>query len=48
MRQNGPDLQICSRTTVTANHSTLWYATVFAFLDHHVLGKDWVTPELLR
>jgi dipeptidyl aminopeptidase/acylaminoacyl peptidase len=25
----------------------LWYETVFAFLDHHVLGKDWTRPSLL-
>jgi dipeptidyl aminopeptidase/acylaminoacyl peptidase len=25
----------------------VWYQTVFAFLDQHVLGKDWVQPELL-
>jgi dipeptidyl aminopeptidase/acylaminoacyl peptidase len=24
-----------------------WYQTVFAFLDHHVLGADWTRPELL-
>lgn len=24
-----------------------WYQAVFAFLDHHVLGKDWKRPELL-
>jgi dipeptidyl aminopeptidase/acylaminoacyl peptidase len=28
-------------------HSKLWYATVLAFLDHHVLGKPWQRPELL-
>ena len=28
-------------------HAVLWYATVLAFLDHHLLGKDWQTPELL-
>jgi len=33
---------------LTPNHSTLWYRTVFAFLAHHVLGEEWVTPELLR
>ncbi|SDR69909.1 Dipeptidyl aminopeptidase/acylaminoacyl peptidase [Nocardioides scoriae] len=33
---------------LTPNHAKLWYATVFAFLDHHVLGGAWVTPELLR
>jgi dipeptidyl aminopeptidase/acylaminoacyl peptidase len=25
----------------------VWYETVFAFLDHHVLGKEWTRPELL-
>ncbi|PLS76119.1 MAG: S9 family peptidase [Actinobacteria bacterium] len=25
----------------------LWYRTVLAFLDHHVLGKEWAAPELL-
>jgi dipeptidyl aminopeptidase/acylaminoacyl peptidase len=25
----------------------VWYETVFAFLDHHVLGKEWARPELL-
>jgi dipeptidyl aminopeptidase/acylaminoacyl peptidase len=29
------------------NNSRLWYDTVLAFLDHHVLGTDWVRPELL-
>ncbi|MET1231573.1 MAG: S9 family peptidase [Candidatus Limnocylindrales bacterium] len=24
-----------------------WYGTVLAFLEQHVLGKDWVRPELL-
>jgi dipeptidyl aminopeptidase/acylaminoacyl peptidase len=24
-----------------------WYQTVFAFLDHHLLGKEWKRPELL-
>ncbi len=33
---------------LTPNHSTLWYSTVLAFLAHHVLGEEWVTPELLR
>ena len=28
-------------------HSRLWYETVLAWLDHHVLGKDWAPPELL-
>ncbi|RCV49473.1 S9 family peptidase [Marinitenerispora sediminis] len=25
----------------------VWYETVYAFLDHHVLGKEWRRPELL-
>jgi dipeptidyl aminopeptidase/acylaminoacyl peptidase len=25
----------------------VWYETVFAFLDQHVLGRDWVRPSLL-
>jgi len=25
----------------------VWYATVFAFLAHHVLGKDWERPTML-
>ena len=25
----------------------LWYDTVLAFLDHHVMGREWVRPELL-
>jgi len=25
----------------------VWYSTVFAFLDEHVLGKEWQRPELL-
>jgi dipeptidyl aminopeptidase/acylaminoacyl peptidase len=29
------------------NNSRLWYETVLAFLDEHVLGKEWVRPELL-
>ena len=33
---------------LTPNHSSIWYRTVFAFLAHHVLDREWVTPELLR
>ncbi|NMI01891.1 prolyl oligopeptidase family serine peptidase [Pseudonocardia acidicola] len=33
---------------LTPQHAALWYETVTAFLDHHVLGKDFQTPELLR
>ncbi|UQS25789.1 prolyl oligopeptidase family serine peptidase [Amycolatopsis thermalba] len=32
---------------LTPHHAKLWYATVFAFLAQHVLGKDWQRPELL-
>lgn len=28
-------------------HVRLWYETVAAFLDHHVLGRDWQRPKLL-
>lgn len=28
-------------------HARLWYATVLAFLDHHVRGLPWREPELL-
>ena len=30
------------------SHVRIWYATVLAFLDHHVCGSDWVVPDLLR
>ncbi|WP_311777240.1 alpha/beta hydrolase family protein [Trueperella abortisuis] len=29
------------------SNSLVWYQTVMAFVDEHVLGKDWHTPELL-
>ncbi|NED98438.1 S9 family peptidase [Phytoactinopolyspora alkaliphila] len=29
-------------------HAKVWYQTVNAFLAHHVLGKDWETPAILR
>jgi dipeptidyl aminopeptidase/acylaminoacyl peptidase len=32
---------------LTPNHAKLWYATVHAFLAHHVLGEEWQRPELL-
>jgi dipeptidyl aminopeptidase/acylaminoacyl peptidase len=32
---------------LTPQHARIWYRTVLAFLDQHVLGKDWVRPELL-
>lgn len=28
-------------------NSLVWYQTVLAFLDHHMLGADWKRPELL-
>lgn len=28
-------------------NAIVWYQTVLAFLDHHVLGKEWSRPELL-
>jgi dipeptidyl aminopeptidase/acylaminoacyl peptidase len=33
---------------LTPQNAAVWYQTVTAFLDHHVLGKEWETPELLR
>jgi dipeptidyl aminopeptidase/acylaminoacyl peptidase len=33
---------------LTPQHAVLWYETVLAFLDHHVLGEDWSPPDLLR
>ena len=33
---------------LTPGHAKLWYETVLAFLDHHVLGKPERVPELLR
>ena len=32
---------------LTPNHARVWYSTVLAFLDHHVLGQDWERPERL-
>jgi len=32
---------------LTPPHVRIWYETVLAFLDQHLLGKDWVRPELL-
>ena len=29
------------------NHARLWYATLLNFLDHHVLGEEWLRPELV-
>lgn len=28
-------------------NSMVWYQTVLAFLDHHVLGRDWNRPDLV-
>ena len=28
-------------------NARLWYGTVLAFLDQHVLGREWVRPDLL-
>jgi dipeptidyl aminopeptidase/acylaminoacyl peptidase len=33
---------------LTPQHAKVWYQAVLAFADHHVLGKDWQTPELLQ
>ena len=33
---------------MTPQHAKIWYETVLAFADHHVLGKDWQTPRLLH
>lgn len=32
---------------LTPGHAKVWYSTVFAFLDQHVLGRDWQQPTLL-
>ena len=32
---------------LSPNHAKVWYSTVLAFLDHHVLGQDWRRPDLL-
>ena len=32
---------------LTPQHAKLWNQTVLAFLDHHLLGQEWVTPDLL-
>ncbi len=29
-------------------HPIVWFQTVLALLDHHVLGRPWETPALLR
>ncbi|HEV3364268.1 MAG TPA: S9 family peptidase [Acidimicrobiia bacterium] len=28
-------------------HARIWYETVFAWLDHYLLGKEWQRPEIL-
>jgi dipeptidyl aminopeptidase/acylaminoacyl peptidase len=33
---------------LTPQHAKVWYETVLAFVDHHVLGEEWKTPELLQ
>jgi dipeptidyl aminopeptidase/acylaminoacyl peptidase len=33
---------------LTPQHAKLWYETVHAFLAQHVLGQEWVSPELLQ
>ncbi len=33
---------------LTPQHAKVWNQTVLAFADHHVLGKDWRTPDLLH
>mgnify|MGYP002336217435 FL=1 len=33
---------------LTPQHAKVWYETVCAFLAQHVLGEEWVTPELLE
>ena len=32
---------------LTPGNARIWYETVLAFLDHHVLGNSWKRPELL-
>jgi dipeptidyl aminopeptidase/acylaminoacyl peptidase len=32
---------------LTPGHAQVWYETVIAFLDHHVLGNSWKRPDLL-
>jgi dipeptidyl aminopeptidase/acylaminoacyl peptidase len=32
---------------LTPNHAKIWYSTVLAFLDQHILGKPWERPNLL-
>ena len=32
---------------LSPHHAEVWYETVLAFLDHHVLGREWVRPDRL-
>jgi hypothetical protein len=32
---------------LTPGNSTVWYETVLAFLDEHVLGEEWRRPQLV-
>ncbi|SIO88932.1 S9 family peptidase [Nocardiopsis sp. JB363] len=32
---------------LSPGNAQVWYETIFAFLDHHVHGKEWVKPDLL-
>ncbi|HEX5406125.1 MAG TPA: alpha/beta fold hydrolase [Pseudonocardiaceae bacterium] len=32
---------------MTPNHAKVWYDTVFAFLEHNVLGQEWRRPDML-
>ncbi|MGH8975765.1 MAG: hypothetical protein ACRD0C_21475 [Acidimicrobiia bacterium] len=32
---------------VAGQHARVWYGTVLAWLDHHLLGKEWERPNLL-
>lgn len=33
---------------LSPQHARIWYETVLAFLDHHVLGREWQLPEALQ
>jgi dipeptidyl aminopeptidase/acylaminoacyl peptidase len=33
---------------LSPQHAKVWYETVLAFVDHHVLGQEWRTPDLLQ
>ena len=33
---------------LTPQNAKVWYQTVLAFADHHVLGEEWETPDLLH